>query len=123
VTFHRDNPSFYACQLVRVVDGDTFVVNVDLGFEVHVTMTVRLAHVNAPELNTFAGRQAKTLVAGWFGDVNQVHTLFSYATKDKYGRRICDVEHAAEDLGLLSEFLLLNGLAVPYRAAVADPDV
>ena len=125
-------PRYYACKIHRVVDGDTFEVTIDLGFEVFVRQTVRLYGVDTPEMGTTEGRAAKTAVAQWFGDPGQVHRLVSYSAKDKYGRRICDVQHGVNiDLQtgsgeLLSEWLLLNGLARPYpraatKARIDDP--
>jgi len=32
----------YACALVRAIDGDTFVLRIDIGFQVHVETHVRL---------------------------------------------------------------------------------
>lgn len=40
----------YEAVVLRIVDGDTLWLNLDLGFKVHVEIDVRLAHINAPEL-------------------------------------------------------------------------
>lgn len=46
----------YHCNIVRVVDGDTLVVDVDLGFKVWLHgVSMRLSDVSAPELNTSDG--------------------------------------------------------------------
>ena len=42
----------YKAQVVRVIDGDTVVLNIDLGFKIYHVMSCRLAGVNAPELNS-----------------------------------------------------------------------
>ena len=39
----------YQCTLVRVIDGDTIVLLVDLGFKIQIELTVRLSDFNAPE--------------------------------------------------------------------------
>lgn len=41
----------YAADVLRVIDGDTLEVRVDLGFSVYVAERIRLRGVNAPELN------------------------------------------------------------------------
>jgi micrococcal nuclease len=41
----------YRATLVRVVDGDTAVLDVDLGFDVHIRPKVRFMGYNAPELH------------------------------------------------------------------------
>lgn len=39
----------YSAQVVKVTDGDTVVVDADLGFRVHQVMSLRLRGINAPE--------------------------------------------------------------------------
>lgn len=39
----------YRCEIVSVVDGDTMHLDVDLGCDAHILMTVRLTGINAPE--------------------------------------------------------------------------
>lgn len=57
----------YAAQLIRVVDGDTLVVNVDLGFDQWFhNCRIRLLGINAPELNTKEGQAAKAWVIDCF---------------------------------------------------------
>ena len=41
----------YKAQVVRVIDGDTVILNIDLGFKIFHVMSCRLSGVNAPELN------------------------------------------------------------------------
>ncbi len=41
----------YAARLIRVVDGDTAVLDIDLGFQVHYACHVRFMGYNAPELH------------------------------------------------------------------------
>lgn len=43
---------------VRVVDGDTYQLDVDLGFHVHVIESIRLFGFDCPERNTDAGTVA-----------------------------------------------------------------
>ena len=40
----------YKAKLIRVVDGDTLVADIDLGFHIHVRSYLRFARINAPEL-------------------------------------------------------------------------
>jgi micrococcal nuclease len=42
----------YRAELVRVVDGDTVDLRVDLGFSVQLKQRFRLAGINAPELHS-----------------------------------------------------------------------
>lgn len=41
----------YACELIRVIDGDTVELNVDLGFSVWTRVTLRLDGINCAELD------------------------------------------------------------------------
>lgn len=51
-------PTHYPASLVRVVDGDTYVLRVDLGFDVSYTATIRLADLDTAERFTPEGRLA-----------------------------------------------------------------
>ena len=42
----------YNCKVKRVVDGDTMDVILDLGFDVHHAVRVRLAGIDTPESRT-----------------------------------------------------------------------
>lgn len=47
------DPYYYRCDVIRVIDGDTIVVDVDLGFNVILrNQKVRLAGVDTPESRT-----------------------------------------------------------------------
>lgn len=54
-----DAQTRYPGTLLRVVDGDTFVIRVDLAFGVSYTATIRLADLDTPELRTAEGKAAK----------------------------------------------------------------
>lgn len=42
----------YRCKLIRVVDGDTVVADIDLGFYTWRKVVLRLADIDAPEIRT-----------------------------------------------------------------------
>jgi endonuclease YncB( thermonuclease family) len=48
----------YKAQILNVVDGDTLVLNIDLGFGVNKEQRVRLAQINSAEVKTEAGQKA-----------------------------------------------------------------
>ncbi len=56
-----------AATVARVVDGDTFTADVDLGFYVRVRMSCRLVGLNAPEHNEPGGPEARTALATLLG--------------------------------------------------------
>jgi micrococcal nuclease len=80
----------YKAELVRVVDGDTVDLIIDLGFDTLRKERFRLYGIDAPEMNTAEGKDAKA----WLEDalmpleVIYVQTiqLPTKAMRDKYGR-------------------------------------
>ena len=80
----------YKASLIRVVDGDTVELMIDLGFSNFTKQTMRLYGIDAPEMRTAAGKKAKA----WLEDALMplgsiyVQTLQHKTTakRDKYGR-------------------------------------
>lgn len=102
----------YAASLVRVIDGDTVVLNVDLGFSTHVEQHVRLNGINAPEHGTPEGDAATAFTKVWFTQ----HAGLTLATvkdkQEKYGRYLGTITSA--DGANLNADLVTNGHAVSY---------
>lgn len=48
----------YRAKLVRAIDADTLVLNIDLGFRVFVELELRVHAVDAPEQSTPEGKEA-----------------------------------------------------------------
>jgi len=48
----------YQAHIVEIIDGDTILVNLDLGFDVFKQQRIRLANINAAELKTPKGQKA-----------------------------------------------------------------
>jgi endonuclease YncB( thermonuclease family) len=109
--------------VLRVVDGDTLMLKLDLGWHISYEARCRLIGVNAPELSTDEGAAARLWVINKLSDAG-VHplgndypdpvTLVSHAL-DKYGRPLGQVlvstpQGETFDLGLE---LLESGHAVP----------
>lgn len=83
----------------RVVDGDTLLVNVDLGFDVWVKTRFRLARINTPEItgvDKAEGLKAKDFVIGLCNNYNNDVRILSKG-KDKYGRYIAEVSLVSND--------------------------
>jgi endonuclease YncB( thermonuclease family) len=78
----------YKAELIRVVDGDTIVVDIDLGLGIWTRkVRLRLVHLNTPELDTEEGKLAKT----YLESVINKNLLVSTKSKDRYGRWLADV--------------------------------
>lgn len=103
----------YKATVIKVVDGDTVKLNIDLGFKIFWQSNCRIAGINAPEINTEEGKAAKTWLEGVIvpGDVIMIKSV----KLDKYGRPVFDalVDVNAEML-TLSEEILKAGHAVKY---------
>jgi endonuclease YncB( thermonuclease family) len=101
----------YGCRVVRVIDGDTFVADVDLGFRLwQRAATFRLAGVDAFELRDPKGPAAKQFLQDLVdrsGGSAQVRT-HKPDPRDKYGRWLADL---LIHNGSVADLLLEAGLA------------
>jgi endonuclease YncB( thermonuclease family) len=113
------NPMHYYKALVEnVIDGDTLLARVDLGFNVWISQRFRFRGINASEMND-GGAAAKTFVADKLKDIPFI-VIKTYKT-DMYGRFVADVfyhptlknkEDVAEDGFFLNQEILKTGLAI-----------
>lgn len=104
----------YAGQISRVVDADTYVVDVDLGFDVHTVARIRLKGANAPERFTPEGKKATQALRAWFDNTPRFF-LKTYVgdLNDKYGRWVATIYNPANTLGTdLATYMIVNGYAV-----------
>lgn len=83
---------WYGATVLKVIDGDTVELLVDLGFNVHHKIRVRLFGINTPESRTKdlkekeLGLQAKQFTADWFTNHKWVFVNTIPDKNDKYGR-------------------------------------
>lgn len=113
-------PFEYSSSLVRVVDGDTIRLCVDLGFHVSIIETFRLARIDTPEINSKdaiereKANKAKQFVISMFEKHNLSCIIKTEKPKnDKYGRWIAEIIFRdATDSINLSTLLVSEGLAV-----------
>ena len=106
-------PSYaYACDVVRVIDGDTIVVHVDLGFRTwRRDEPIRLAHVDAPD-----SQPGKMMVTAYVSNLLPVGSRVlcrTFKPADKYGRWLASVE-LPNGWDLATHLLELR-LVVPYE--------
>ena len=80
----------YKAELIRVVDGDTVDLMIDLGFDTSRKERFRLYGIDAPEMNTAEGKEAKAWLIGVLGPYGAIYVqtiqLSTKAKRDKYGR-------------------------------------
>lgn len=83
----------YLATVLRVVDADTFHLEIDPGLDLRVRITGRLYAVNAPERSTPEGKAATEFVAHWIatnadvsGGTMRLNCRTIKDRKEKYGR-------------------------------------
>jgi micrococcal nuclease len=111
---------FYSAIVLRVIDGDTVIADIDLGFSTIRRTPIRLEGINTPELKSripeekaraaaAKARLAELLPVG--------KTCYVRSTAyDKYGRVLGFVYPEMEDhqgVGSVADVLLAEGHAVP----------
>ncbi len=108
----------YPVTSVRVVDGDTVHVNIDLGFNLYVNKPMRLQDVDALELKEPGGKEAKSFLISFLS--GKSITLVTPQTKktDKYGRIIGRLLANGVDAG---QALKESGFAKFYGRKEATP--
>lgn len=114
----NDDDSFYKYRgdVVRVIDGDTIIIRVDLGFSISSTISFRLANINTPEIvgiQRADGLAAKQFVMDLL-PVGAPVIINTYKDKKgKFGRYLADVYISYND-----EWVLLNTLLIEKGHAV-----
>ena len=101
----------YKAKVIRVIDGDTMVCDVDLGFSITIRERIRLRGINTPEVRGTQkkrGLEVKEIVRSMIE--GKEITLQVYK-KGKYGRFIADI--IINDI-TLSDYLLVQGLGEKY---------
>jgi endonuclease YncB( thermonuclease family) len=79
----------YKAKVLNVVDGDTLILDVDLGFTTHKEQRIRLAQIDCPEMKTESGKEAFHFVRDKMVDVGFV--VVKTNKIDIYGRYVGDI--------------------------------
>jgi micrococcal nuclease len=113
------NPWISNAEVKKVVDGDTFDIIIDLGFDTFRKGRVRLYGVNTPESRTSnleekkMGLAAKEFTDQWLttaGHKIKIETILD--KNEKYGRILARVWNEAGEC--LNEAIVKSGLAREY---------
>ena len=112
-------PFCYNATVVRIVDGDTIRLDIDLGFDIILkNQSVRLYKVDTPECRTrdlkekAAGLLAKVVVQDLVAVGERVFIRTKLDTKGKFGRLLGTII-TADNLNI-NEHLIDNNYAVEY---------
>lgn len=107
----------YRARITRVIDGDTVEAEIDLGFHVTLSVTLRLDGINAPETRgaerprgLAATRYLEALLDDLAGDTRLLTVRTRKDSTEKYGRYLAEL--IAGDVNL-NQALVAAGHAVP----------
>ena len=118
----------YPAKVVRIIDGDTIVVDINLGMR-HVILKeqIRLYGINTPEMNTMEGKYVKKLVVQMIPPGTDIILETIKDKRGKYGRILgiiyltqpvpsLDVDNYTQ----LNLWLLNNDHAIEFMAETKD---
>ena len=111
---------WYTAKVLGVVDGDTVDLLVDVGFDIHFQIRVRLHGVNTPESRTTnklekaAGLKAKEFVKHWVEENPVVFINTIADKKEKFGRILAKIYSDEKLSSCLNEELITRGFAKAY---------
>jgi len=109
----------YKSKMLRVVDGDTVDVEMDLGFGVFMKTRVRLMGIDTPESRTRNlaekswGLAAKKRLQDLLEDKEFVLQT-KLQKKGKFGRVLGTLKTIKDEIDI-NQLLVLEGLAIPYE--------
>jgi micrococcal nuclease len=110
----------YQATIIRIVDGDTFDADVDLGFHTISRQRFRIRGYSAPEMSGLEremGSKAKEKLA----EVLPLHSVIRLASAktEKFGRWLADV--TLEGGGALALYLIKEGYGLPWDGSGKRP--
>tara|TARA_B100000929_G_scaffold251924_1_gene212126 strand:- start:178 stop:597 length:420 start_codon:yes stop_codon:yes gene_type:complete len=117
------NPFIYKAKVLRVVDGDTIDVMLDLGFNFFQKGRVRLVGIDTPESRTRDkvekkfGLLAKYYLKDWIEQYD--HILVESSAKGKFGRILGNLYDPAKT-ECFNEMVIRDHHAVPYEGQSKD---
>lgn len=109
----------YIAAVERIIDGDTILALIDCGFSTTIRMRLRLRGINAPEIDTKEGAEARDFAVKAL-EHTPVIGVKTYKT-DKYARYLADIFYLPGEKDpqriisegiFLNQQLLDNGLAI-----------
>lgn len=110
------NEYIYLAHVIKIIDGDTVDMMVDLGFKAFVDIRFRLARIDTKEMNSKDLTEKMLAIAA----KTELETVILDKTvkiqtskTDKYGRYVAEIW--TEDGKNISDYLLEKQLAKPYQ--------
>lgn len=107
----------YRASLEKIIDGDTCVCSIDVGFDTYMRKYVRLAGINAPELNSTSEeiRTAAMASKTYLESILPVGSVFIVNSKklDPYRRPIAEIYLPGNPVSI-NQQMIDAGHAVKY---------
>lgn len=95
---------YESCSLIRVIDGDTFIAKIDVGFDFAATQRIRLMSCDMPERHKPGGREATLRLKNYLEPAQRL--IIETVKEDSFGRWLAWVHRDdAEEAGA-SEHML-----------------
>ena len=106
-------PYTYKCQAIKVIDGDTIDVAIDLGFGLIKQERIRLYGIDTPELRSsdFEEKRRANLAKDRLIQLTREEMVIKTYKKGKYGRYLGTLECRH---GIINDILIEEGYAKPY---------
>lgn len=112
----------YEAEIVRIIDGDSIVVDIDLGFNTWLrNQSIRLYGIDTPEIRTkdldekAHGLMAKQFVEGLIKPGDEVILRTVYDKEEKFGRILGIFMLKGGNGTTLNDSLIRERLAVLYK--------
>lgn len=112
----------YKATVEEIIDADTLWLEIDIGFDTSILQKLRLRGIDAPELNTLAGKRAKAFVQKVLKGLEFV--VIKTYKPDKFDRYLTDLFYLRGEIDpvkvsavgvFLNQQLLDEGLAQNYE--------
>lgn len=109
----------YKATVLKVLDGDTIEVHIDLGFKIYIIQTVRLSGINTFELKSkddnerLLAIKAKHRLSQLLQNPLVTLKTFKTSEQEKFGRFLALVVNSQNQI--VNEVLISEGLATKYR--------
>ena len=112
-------PYIFRAHCIKVVDGDTIDVNIDMGFGLHSTHRLRLWGVNTPEKHASdpavreKAYEATEFTASFVEDKDIMIQTYKSETFGRYLAKVF-VPQGNNEYVCLNDMLVIEGLAIPF---------
>jgi micrococcal nuclease len=99
----------YRASVIKVVDGDTVDLRIDLGMSIFHDIRCRLLGINAPERFTKEGKESTKFLKDLLSKQKTWEVITHKDKKEKYGRYLVSI--VCDSGYLVSEIMVGNNMA------------